>query len=127
MLLSIKEVAENQRSIRPVAEEYGINFMTLQRYVKKYEKAGPNEGNKISTGYLKNRQILTPFQENELAVYVIECSRIYHGVSPKDLRQLAYQFARKNNVVVPDNWIKSESASSDWLTGFLKRHRHVVQ
>ncbi|KAK9722768.1 Transposase [Popillia japonica] len=80
ILAAVKEVAENQRSIRPVAEEYGINFMTLQRYVKKYEKAGPNEGNKISTGYLRTRQILTPFQENELAVYVIECSRIYHGV-----------------------------------------------
>lgn len=42
ILAAVKEVAENQRSIRPVAEEYGINFMTLQRYVKKFQKAGPN-------------------------------------------------------------------------------------
>lgn len=51
ILAAVKEVAENQRSIRPVAEEYGINFMTLQRYVKKYEKAGPN-GRRIA--YSKN-------------------------------------------------------------------------
>lgn len=79
----------------------------------------------VPSGYLKNRQIFNDHLENELAAYVSECSKIYHGLSPKDLKQLAYEFAKKNNVNVPDNWTKTESASADWLTGFLKRNKEL--
>lgn len=35
-----KEVLEKKRSLRSVAQEFGINFMTLQRYCKKINQKG---------------------------------------------------------------------------------------
>lgn len=61
--------------------------------------------------------------ENELADYLIHQSKLYFGLSTKEVRRLAYEFAVKNNVTVRNNWIKDEMASADWLTGFLKRHQ----
>lgn len=35
-----KEVLDNGRSLRTVADEYSINFMTLHRYCKKMKNKG---------------------------------------------------------------------------------------
>lgn len=40
ILAAVTEVIENKRHLRPVADEYGMNFMTLQRYVEKYRRVG---------------------------------------------------------------------------------------
>lgn len=63
--------------------------------------------------------------ENELAAYLIEQSKLYFGLSTKEVRRLAYEFSVKNNIEVRENWIKNQMASSDWLTGFLKCHTNL--
>lgn len=40
-----KEVLENKKSLRTVAADYGVNFMTLQRYCKKVKMQGSREEN----------------------------------------------------------------------------------
>lgn len=60
-------------------------------------------------------------QESELEEYILSASKLYYGLSTKDVRHLAYQYAVKNNIDIPKNWCDSEQASSDWLSGFLKR------
>lgn len=77
----------------------------------------------MHVGYRRNRQVLPDKMENELADYLIHQSKLYFGLSTKEVRRLAYEFAVKNNVTVRNNWIKDEMASADWLTGFLKRHQ----
>ena len=52
------EVTSNQYSLRKAAEKYDINFMTLQRYIKK--KSKPNLGKNCTLlGYAKPRQIFS--------------------------------------------------------------------
>lgn len=60
--------------------------------------------------------------ENDLAEYLIQQSKLYFGLSTKEVRQLAYEFLVKNKIEVRQNWIQNQMASSDWLTAFLKRH-----
>ncbi|KAB0802688.1 hypothetical protein PPYR_04874 [Photinus pyralis] len=115
------EVLENNRSLCIVADEFNINFMTLQRYCKKVKDDLPNP----TVGYVKNRQVLPHAMEEELSNYLIECSKMYFGLSTKEVRRLGYEFAIKNDIRVHDGWRENKMASADWLSAFLKRHPHL--
>jgi transposase len=97
-------------SIRAAADRFGINFMTLYRYVKK-SKLAPD--NPPSVGYAKPSKIFTQQQEEELAEYVEDCSKIYYGLTTRDLRKLAYDLAVANKNKIPYNWINTQMASKD--------------
>ena len=50
---------------------------------------------------------------------------MYHGLSPKDVRRLAYEFARANEIPTPANWADCEMAGPDWFASFLKRNNQL--
>lgn len=64
-------------------------------------------------GYIRNRQILPDKMENDLAEYLLEQSKLYFGLSTKEVRRLAFEFAIKNNIPVRSNWRENEMASSE--------------
>jgi hypothetical protein len=45
-------------------------------------------------------------QEFELAEYVKHSSRIYYGLTTKEVRTLAYEYTVSNKIGVPANWSK---------------------
>ena len=61
-------------------------------------------------------------QENELKSYSIKCSKIMYGLSPLEIRKLAYQCANKFGLKYPSIWSQNQRAGKDWFTGFRKRH-----
>lgn len=52
----------------------------------------------------------------------MRASDIYYGLSPKEVRKLAWEYATKLNIRVPDTWSDKQLAGADWFTCFLKRH-----
>lgn len=76
-------------------------------------------------GYAKPRQILNDHLEEELTQYILICSKIYYGLTPKNIREIAYELALANQVKVPDTWYNSKMASAEWFSKFLKRHRNL--
>ena len=63
--------------------------------------------------------------EQMLVKYIKQASRIYYGVSPKELRMLAYQFATANDLRIPESWNDKKEAGLDWMKHLLKRHRDL--
>lgn len=126
MLRAAREVKIYAKSIRSVAKDFGINYRTLSRYCKKFtsEEINNSAVSRPSTkiGYQRNRQIFTDEQEEELEKYLLQASSVYFGLSPKEVRKLAFQLAMSNNIKVPKAWESNKLAGSDWFTGFLKRH-----
>ncbi|EZA61807.1 hypothetical protein X777_10290, partial [Ooceraea biroi] len=47
---------------------------------------------------------------------------MYFGLSAKEVRRLAYDFAKNLELPMPTQWEKVYMAGEDWLTAFLKRH-----
>ena len=93
--------------------------MTLNRYIKKHRDGIPSS---IPSYNTESKQVFSEALESELESYIKKVAYIYFGLSPKDVRVLAFQFANKFNIKMPLTWEEKECAGSDWLNGFLKRH-----
>lgn len=52
---------------------------------------------------------------------LMQASDIYYGLSPREVRTLAYQYAVHLKITFPDKWIENQMAGEDW-SSFMKRH-----
>ena len=59
-------------------------------------------------------------EEAALVKYIITMSKLFHGLTKIQTKQLAYKFAKNKNIKIPQNWIRDEAAGKDWLKGFRK-------
>ena len=87
----------------------------------KKQKAAPAEKLPMKPAY-QSRLIFTKAQENTLVEYLLECSRIFYGIPPRECRVLAYEMAVINNIPIPQTWSEKGIAGVDWLDGFLVRN-----
>lgn len=98
-----EEIRNDRMSIREAAKTFEIDKMTLYRYKDKKEKASelPEATNKdVKMSYAKHRQILSDELEQELNKYILASSKIYYGLTPKNVRELAYELAIANQIQV---------------------------
>lgn len=110
-------VIKQKESIRSVATRFSMCHVTLSRYVTKYKKE-----NAVKTGYAPYNKVFTAEQEIDLAQHCKIASQLYFGLTTKDLRKLAYAYAKANNLKYPQKWDETELASLDWYKAFMKRH-----
>lgn len=87
---NIFELAVNDviggKSLRGIAKGYGISVMTLKRYVRK-KKNATTENIDYSPNY-RQSQIFSSCEETELVSYLIMTSKLYHGLTPRKIRDL---------------------------------------
>ena len=63
-------------------------------------------------------------QEQELADYILKVANLYYGLTPLELRKIAYEFAEKNSI--PNNFCKTTKlAGKDWLPLFMKQNPRI--
>jgi hypothetical protein len=65
--------------------------------------------------------VFSDAEESEPEKYILATSKLFHGLTTKDVRNLAYHYAIKNNATIPTGWCDEQHASSEWLSLFLKR------
>lgn len=62
-----------------------------------------------------------PGMEDAFVIYLKKASEIYFGLSPKEVRQLAFDLG-KSQAQTPNSWMETKVAGFDWFEAFLKRH-----
>lgn len=70
--------------------------------------------------------MFTPELEEELANHVREMDRRFYGLTRKQLMQLAYEFAERNNIAHRFNK-ESKLAGKNWVLAFCKRQRLTLR
>lgn len=120
MMQAVKAVGPGN-SIRSVAQDYNINYRTLSRYCKKIKKKG-DSAEVISVGYVKIRQVFSDAEENMLSEYIQRAADIYFGLTPVEIRKLAFQYADALKRKFPATWTRDSMAGEEWLKGYLRRH-----
>ena len=108
--------------IKKTADMFDIPRSTLRGYIKKMRDRPVDEVEALPIGYRGIRRVFNDNQERELCRYLQVASEIYFGLSPSEVRTLAFQCARHYQIDMPPSWAEKEKAGADWFTGFLKRH-----
>lgn len=119
---ALHEVISDNKSIRETAKKYGLCHVSLSRYVKKI-KCNDNDNNvPPAIGYNSPKKVFSEQHEQQLCQYIKNSADMYFGLTPRDIRQLAYQFALRLCLNFPKSWEKSLMAGPDWFSYFLKRN-----
>lgn len=104
MKSAMKDVTENNLSLRKAADKYNAKYQTLARYVK-LKRENPNKTLSYKPHY-DSRRVVHDEQELLLTTYILERSKMCYGKSTKDVRQLAYELCIHNNIEVHEACIK---------------------
>ncbi|KAJ3666433.1 hypothetical protein Zmor_001875 [Zophobas morio] len=122
-LRAARDIRNGISSIRKAAADYNINYKTLSRFCKKVTPEElANNITKVQMGYQKPRQVFSEEEEMQLENYLKKAADIYFGLTPKEVKRLAYDYAKALGKVMPQKWIDTLMAGPDWFSGFLKRH-----
>lgn len=120
MKQAVVDVLQNNMSIRISAQKNNVTKSRLCNYVKKAKDAGMNSLD--FTPNFRKSQIFPVEMENALETYLLRCSAMFYGLTPKLVRRLAYEYAVKNSLNFPEGWADNECATVDWFCGFMNRH-----
>ncbi|MCP3927780.1 MAG: hypothetical protein GY705_01620 [Bacteroidetes bacterium] len=121
MLEGVRLVLNAGQKIKPTAKELGLNYKTLGRYVELKRNNADLENQHMGYSRL-HRRIFNDKQEQILADYLLQASRIYFGLTMIEFKTLSFKFAKNNNIFTPTSWRKMGMASKDWASEFFKRH-----
>jgi transposase len=120
---AISEVVAKTLSLRAAASKYNIHVSTLQHRVAKFKSDADNpavlhdNAKKFSSKYTV-AQVFTNDQENKLAEYLINCSKMHYGLTMKQTMVLAYEYAEHLKCKYPESWKVNGCAGKDWVMGF---------
>ena len=116
--LAAEEVISKKQSLKTVALTHGLDKISLLCFCKKAKEV-------FSTSdYSKHKILFTAAEEQELVNYLLDAVKMFFGLSPKETRKLAYQYAKSLRKIIPCSWHAIQSAGVDWFKGLMKRHEN---
>ena len=120
---AVNEVLQKGISVRSAAKIANVGKSHLHRLVAKAKASKSTSF--VYKPNIGNRKVFTVNQECSLADYLKTSAKMCHGLTTKQVRKLAYQYAVHLHLTIPSSWDENSSASLDWLKGFLKRHNSL--
>jgi len=112
-------------ALRAAARQANVHHQVLWKFVTKAKKKESDLANiHISAFKLSHasRRIFTDDQEDNIAAYCIQVSKMGYGLTIQKVRELAWEVAQKNNINVPENWQREKQAGIDWFHGILSQY-----
>ena len=109
--------------VRKAAKTYSIARISLNNNLVKAKK---DSTAKLEPNYKHSQIIFNQEQETSLANYLEKCSGMFHGLTTKNVRTLAYEIAFINRIEMPAKWTEKQIAGREWLFGFLRRHEMLA-
>ena len=65
--------------------------------------------------------------ESDLTRHIITLADMFHGVSLKKCKELAYEFGLRNKLKLPSLWVENKKAGKSWWLGFKARHNLSIR
>ncbi|KAF2905691.1 hypothetical protein ILUMI_00475 [Ignelater luminosus] len=121
---AIEAVLQNKLSIRNAAQEFGEKKSCLVYLVKTAREDGIDKVELLVPNFKKSA-VIAAEMENSLKEYILKCSSMFYGLSPRAIRRLAYELAIVNKLQVPKSWTERKMAGESWLATFVKRYQSL--
>ncbi|XP_053603058.1 uncharacterized protein LOC128671011 isoform X1 [Plodia interpunctella] len=123
MARAVAAVVSGKMGYKLAARTFHIPRSTLQRRASKIRYTQPDEPKPLMGHY---RRVFTDSQEKDLVGYIKSMEKYFMGVSRRDIRELAFQYAEDNNLNHPFD-VNSRMAGEDWVRNFLKRNPELLE
>ena len=105
--------------LKTCAAQFNVPRNTLRRHWTKKLKKQPG------CTHLGRQSILGPSVEKDLIDYIMNLEEKGFGLTPTDVRELAFDYAERNNI--PHTFDKElKAAGLDWWSGFRLCHRTML-
>lgn len=104
----------NGKSSRSAAKMFDMCQVSFMRYKRKKENSLENET--VSMGYNPATKVFNDDQEAAIVSYLIQTADIYYGLSPKQVRRLAYDLTVQYNLKSPESWKRNKTAGANWFS-----------
>lgn len=117
---AVEDVLENKIPVRQAAKKYDISRSTLSNHIRIHLNSENPTLEYNAKNYVK--KVFSLEQELQLEQYLTQAASLHYGLTKKDARTLAFQYARENKIKIPDNWTTNEIAGKEWLRHFMNRH-----
>lgn len=128
---ALQDIHNGNMSFRVAAAHHGVNRSTLYKRLKNLREHHPDLpdiGPSTSThGRSKygHQQVFSVEEEAMLEEYLVQSSKLQYGLTYKQVRDLAYDYAIKLQCKFPNRWETEKTAGLDWMKGFMKRHQRL--
>lgn len=120
---AIKLIKEKKFSLFGAARHFNIPRTTLRRY---YECCNKEDMTLVDLHKnLSVKQVFTEEQEKMLLNYIKDAALLQYGLTLRDVKVLAYQFATANKIKCPASWDADKMAGDFWLRLFRQRHKNI--
>lgn len=113
---AVQEVKSGKMSLRDAEKEFGIPKSTLSRHISEKNKIA-----KMGVKYYGHAPTFDLEMEEEIVGHCLRLESMYFGLRIEDLRRLAFDLAKANNVKHSFN-VEKGMAGKKWFYGFMKRH-----
>lgn len=121
---AVEEVLKNKISFREAARIHNVSRATLVRHVKKYRQSAEKKFEYVVHNDVK--KVFTKQEETLLVSYLIQAARLHYGLTLREVRILAFQFAKANNKKYPAKWDIQQEAGKQWLRNFRKIYQNQL-
>ncbi|CAK1544205.1 unnamed protein product [Leptosia nina] len=122
MAKAVAAVVSGKMGYKLAARTFQIPRSTLQRRASKVRYQQPDEPKPLMGHY---RRVFTDSQEKDLVGFIKSMEKFFMGVTRKDIRELAFQYAEDNNLNHPFD-VNARMAGEDWVRNFLKRNPELL-
>nr|XP_026484877.1 uncharacterized protein LOC113392594 [Vanessa tameamea] len=119
MKLAIESLRKKTIGLNEASRIYGVPKATLKRRLD-----GKNQKAVEEVQIVGSEGDLPVALETELRDHIVEMENSLFGITPKDVRELAFQLAEKNKIKNRFNKTK-EAAGKKWYYAFMKRHPDI--
>lgn len=121
---AIKMIKEKKISTFAAAKHFGLPRTTLRRHLKHCLETG-KDVSKLHENLAVN-QVFDHTEEHNLVDYIKDAAHLQFGLTLKDVKILAYQFAKANGKKYPKSWDTNKMAGDYWLRLFRKRYKNEL-
>ena len=119
---AVNPVIKKEMGYKKASKYFNVPSTIVERYVKK-KRENP-DSILVDKTVGKFHCVFTPEQELELVNYLKDMQQRLFGITMKELRQIAYQLAVKNNCRHNFN-TQLEMAGEHWIRNFMTRHKDL--
>lgn len=118
---AIKMIKAKKFTTFGAAKHFGLPRTTLRRHLNHCLEIG-NDVSKLHENLAVN-QVFDRTEEQSLVDYIKDAAHLQFGLTLKDVKVLAYQFAKANGKKYPESWNTNKMAGDYWLRLFRKRYQ----